>query len=60
MKRTHTIQIHKADNGFQINSMSDEPNKNKKLVATDENQARELLKGLAEDVFSKSPEVTAK
>lgn len=55
MKRQHTIQIIKAENGFSINSMSDDASKNRKLIAKDETEVKSLVTDIVNNDLFPAP-----
>lgn len=53
MKRQAQIQVVKAENGYSINFQTDEMGKNKRLIATDEAQVKQLITDLVNnDLFA--------
>ncbi len=55
MRKVHQIQISKVDNGFIIQSTSDEPGKSKKFIAADDEAAKTKLVEVAAEVFAPTP-----
>lgn len=56
MKQTFNIQVQRADNGFIAIAQSDESGvKNKKVVATSEDDIKEKVKELVDHMFDEPP-----